>query len=97
MTFSADIYDILIFTLVLISDKIAVSNKQETAMKNKLTKELVQAAIDKNTSYVDALMQSDQKDNPQIVKSVTEALGRIDALKCVLDAMNGDASMMKYL
>lgn len=66
-------------------------------MKNKLTKELVKSAIDKNIAYVEAMMKSDQKDNPQIEKSITETIGRIDALQCVLDAMNGDATMIMFL
>lgn len=60
--------------------------------KNRLTIAMVEKAIKKNLDFVDAMMKSAQKDNPQIVKMVDGATGRIDAYQAVLDAMRGDVT-----
>ena len=60
--------------------------------KNRLTIAMVEKALRKNIDFVDAMLKSEQKDNPQIVKMVTEAVGRIDAYQAVLDAMRGDVT-----
>ena len=60
--------------------------------KNRLTIAMVEKAIKKNLDFVDAMMKSAQKDNPQIVKMVEGATGRIDAYQAVLDAMRGDVT-----
>jgi len=65
-------------------------------MKNKLTIAMVQKALRKNIDFVDTMLKSEQKDNPQIVKMVTEAVGRIDAYQAVLDAMRGDTVAINF-
>ena len=66
-------------------------------MKNKLTIASVEKALKKNLDYVDCCMKSDQKDNPQVVEMKLQAVGRVDALQAVLDAMRGDASTMTMI
>jgi hypothetical protein len=64
---------------------------------NKLTIKDVRKALQKNLDFIDHTMKSDQKDNPQVVKMTLQAVGRIDALQAVLDAMRGDKSGIGFI
>ena len=64
---------------------------------NKLTIKDVRKALQKNLDFVDHTMKSNQKDNPQVIKMTEQAIGRIDALQAVLDAMRGDKSGMSLI
>ena len=66
-------------------------------MKNKLTIASVEKALKKNLDYVDYCMKSDQKENPQVVEMKLQAVGRVDALQAVLDAMRGNPSTMTMI
>ena len=66
-------------------------------MKNKLTVTDVKKALQKNLDFVDHTMKSEQKDNPQVIKMTEQAVGRIDALQAVLDAMHGDKLGMSLI
>lgn len=63
-------------------------------MKNKLTITAVEKALRRNLDFVDHCIKSEQKDNPQVEVMRNQAVGRVDALQAVLDAMRGDLSMM---
>ena len=66
-------------------------------MKNKLTIASVEKALKKNLDFVDHCMKSDQKENPQVIQMKLQAVGRVDALQAVLDAMRGDPSTMSMI
>ena len=64
---------------------------------NKLTVAMVKKALKKDLDFVDNCIKSEQKDNPQVIEMKLQAVGRVDVLQAVLDAMHGDASTMSMI
>lgn len=64
-------------------------------VKNKLTIELVRAAITRTSEFIENCENGKQRKNPQVIAMKLEAKGRLNAYTAIFEAMRGDAISLK--
>jgi hypothetical protein len=58
---------------------------------------LIKSAIERERTFIKSCNESNQRDNPQVIKSRLLAEGRLDALEVVLAAARGNTVYLRIL